>query len=89
MIRGGIMWDQADGCSKQYMCSIAYYLMSFISKSYQIFLERVVDTVLLLIFQTDCALPDREIAHKEWCATSYARTDEFRSRAGSRSAKVR
>ena len=38
------MWDQTDGCAKQYMCSIAYYLMSYLSKSYQIFLYRAVDT---------------------------------------------
>ena len=28
----------------QYRCSIAYYLMSYLSKSYQIVLERAVDT---------------------------------------------
>ena len=38
------MWDQTDGCAKQYRCSIAYYLMYFISKSYQIVLDRAVDT---------------------------------------------
>ena len=38
------MWDQTYGCAKQYMCSIAYYLMSFLSKSYQIVLDRAVDT---------------------------------------------
>ena len=38
------MWDQTDGCAKQYMCSIAYYLMSYLSKSYQFFLDRAVDT---------------------------------------------
>ena len=31
MIRGRTMWDQTDGCAKQYMCSIAYYLMSYLS----------------------------------------------------------
>ena len=30
MIRGGTMWDQTYGCTKQYRCSIAYYLMSFL-----------------------------------------------------------
>ena len=38
------MWDHTDECKKQYRCSIAYHLMSFLSKSYQIFLERAVDT---------------------------------------------
>ena len=38
------MWDQTDGCAKQYRCSIAYYLMSYLSKSYQIILGRSVDT---------------------------------------------
>ena len=38
------MWDQTDGCAKQYMCSIAYYLMSYLSKSYHIDLDRDVDT---------------------------------------------
>ena len=44
MIRGGTMWDQTDGCAKQYRCSIAYYMVSLISKSYQIVLDRSVDT---------------------------------------------
>ena len=35
------MWD---GCAKHYRCSIAYYLMSYLSKSYQIFLDRDIDT---------------------------------------------
>ena len=38
------MWDQTDGCAKQYRCSIAYYLMSYLSKSYKIVLYRAVDT---------------------------------------------
>ena len=44
MIRGETMWDQIDGCTKQYSCSIAYYLMPFISKSYKIVFDRAVDT---------------------------------------------
>ena len=44
MIRGRTMWDHTDGCAKQYRCSIAYYLMSYLSTSYQIFLGRAVDT---------------------------------------------
>ena len=35
------MWYQTYGLLKQYMCFIAYYLMS---KSYQMFLDRAVDT---------------------------------------------
>ena len=38
------MWDQTYGCAKQYRCSIAYYLMSYLSTSYQIVLDRAVDT---------------------------------------------
>ena len=38
------MWDQTDECSKQYRCSIAYYLTSFLSKSYQIVIDRSLDT---------------------------------------------
>ena len=38
------MWDQTDVCAKQYRCSIAYYLMSYLSTSYQIVLDRAVDT---------------------------------------------
>ena len=38
------MWDQTDGCTNQYRCSIAYYLMSYLPKSYQIVLDRSVDT---------------------------------------------
>ena len=37
------MWDQTDGRAKQYRCSIAYYLMYYLSKSYQIVLDRAVD----------------------------------------------
>ena len=44
MIRGGTMWYQTDGCRNQYMCSITYYMMSFLSKYYQIVLNRDVDT---------------------------------------------
>ena len=43
MIRGGTMWDRTYGCANQYKCSIAYYLMSYLSKSYQIVLDRAVD----------------------------------------------
>ena len=38
------MRDQTYGRAKQYMCSVAYYLMSQLSKAYQIFLDRAVDT---------------------------------------------
>ena len=38
------MWDQTYGCAKQYRCSISYYMMHFLSKSYQIVLDRDVDT---------------------------------------------
>ena len=38
------MWDQTDGCKKQYRCSIAYYVMSYLSTSYQIVIDRAVDT---------------------------------------------
>ena len=44
MIRGRKIWDQTDGCAKQYRCSIAYYLISYLSTSYQIVLDRAVDT---------------------------------------------
>ena len=43
MITGRTMWDQIYGCANQYRCSIAYYLMSYLSTSYQIFLDRAVD----------------------------------------------
>ena len=38
------MWDQIDGYAKQYRCSIAYYMMSYLSTSYQIVHDRAVDT---------------------------------------------
>ena len=38
------MWDKAYGCAKQYKCSIAYYMISFLYKSYQIVLDRDADT---------------------------------------------
>ena len=44
MIIGRTMWYQTDGCAKHYICSIAYYLMSYLSTSYQIILDRAVDT---------------------------------------------
>ena len=34
MISGGTMCNQTDGCKNQYSCSVAYYLMSFLSKPY-------------------------------------------------------
>ena len=43
MIRGGTTWYKTYGCTKEYMCYIAYYLMYFLSKSYQIFLDGSVD----------------------------------------------
>ena len=45
MIRGRTIWDQTGGCAKQYRCSIAYYLMSYLSTSYKMFLDRAVDTL--------------------------------------------
>ena len=38
------MWDQTDECAKKYRCSIAYYQMSYLSKSYQIVLDRSIDS---------------------------------------------
>ena len=38
------MWDQTDGWANKYRCSIAYHLMYYLSKSYQIILDRAVDT---------------------------------------------
>ena len=37
------MWDQTYGCANWYRCSIAYYLMYFLSESYQVVLDRSVD----------------------------------------------
>ena len=39
------MWYQKDGCATQYRCYISYYLMSFLSKSHQIVLDRAIDTL--------------------------------------------
>ena len=39
------MWDETYGCAKKYRCSIAYYLMSYLSTSYKIVLDRAVDTL--------------------------------------------
>ena len=44
MIRGRTIWDQTDGCANQYRFPIAYYLISYLSTSYQIVLDRAVDT---------------------------------------------
>ena len=46
MIRVGKMWDQTDGCADQYRCSITYYLMYFLSKLYQIFVDIAIDTLV-------------------------------------------
>ena len=48
----------------------------------------LVGLVGLLRVQTECALPDRDIAREECCASLYARTYEVRARAGATSAKV-
>ena len=37
------MWDQTYGCVMQYRCSIAYYLIFFLSKSYQHFIYKAFD----------------------------------------------
>ena len=42
MIIGGTILDQTDGCANHSGCSIAYYLMYFLSKSYQIALYKVI-----------------------------------------------
>eukprot|EP00978_Attheya_sp_CCMP212_P009286 scaffold21956_cov70-Attheya_sp.AAC.2 len=44
MKRHGTMWDQTDGCGKQYRCCIAYYLLSVVSVKFQIVIDRAVDT---------------------------------------------
>ena len=44
MISGRTTWDQTYGCANQYRCSIDYYLMSYLSTSYKIVLDRVLDT---------------------------------------------
>ena len=63
--------------------------VSSISKFQQ---EKVVLVLLMIVgilgFHTECVLPERDIARKECCASSYARTDKVRARAGARSAKV-
>ena len=38
------MWYKTYGCANQYMCYIACYLMSFLSKTHQNVLDRAVDT---------------------------------------------
>ena len=43
MICGGTMWYQTDGWVNKYMCSIDYYMMYFLSKSYKIVLDISVD----------------------------------------------
>ena len=59
------MWDQTDGCAKQYRCSIAYYLMSYLSKSYQIVLDRAVNTTGLSICMSVCrsGLQEAKLIH--------------------------
>ena len=44
MIRGRTVWDQTYGYAKHYGCSIPYYLMSYLSKSYKTVLDRAVYT---------------------------------------------
>ena len=45
MIGGGTIRDQTDGCAKKYRRFIVYYMMYFLSKSYEIVLDRAVDTL--------------------------------------------
>ena len=40
------MWDQTDICKNKYRCSIDYYLMYFLPKSYQIVFDRAVYTLV-------------------------------------------
>ena len=44
IIRDSTMWDQTYGCANQYVGSISYYMISFLSQSYQIVIDRAVDT---------------------------------------------
>jgi hypothetical protein len=43
MKRFGTMWDQTDGCSAQYRCSKAFYLLSYLSVTYSISIDRAID----------------------------------------------
>ena len=38
------MWDQTDGYAKQYSFSIAHFMICLLSKSYQIVLDRAVNS---------------------------------------------
>eukprot|EP00978_Attheya_sp_CCMP212_P018584 scaffold51031_cov63-Attheya_sp.AAC.4 len=44
MKRHGTMWDQTDGCGKQYRCCITHYLLSVLFVNFQIVIDRAVDT---------------------------------------------
>ena len=37
-----ILWEETDGCAKQYHCATAIYLLSLISKTYNIVIDRAV-----------------------------------------------
>ena len=65
MIRSGTILDQTYGCAKQNLCSIDYYLMSFISRTYKFFPDRAVDTPGHGKYVVD----DFNAVHKKYLAT--------------------
>ena len=67
MIRGGKFWDQTDGCAKHYRYSIAYCLMYFLSKSYQVVIYRAVDTTGHVKYVVD----GFNAVHKRYLATCF------------------
>ena len=40
------VWDDTDGCSKQYMCALAVYLMTVLSSSYSIIKYRAINSTV-------------------------------------------
>ena len=39
-----ILWEDTNGCAKQYMCALAIYLMTVFSSSYSIIMDRAVNS---------------------------------------------
>ena len=37
------VWEDADGCTKQYRCALAIYLMTLLSSSYRIIMDHVIN----------------------------------------------
>ena len=76
MIIGGTILDQTDGCANHSGCSIAYYLMYFLLKSYQIALYKVI----YIPGHGKYVVDDMNTVQKRYLATCFKNAEHARSR---------